>query len=152
MRYNLFSILLFSFVLCCTVQTYAQKTLPWKKRIKMAENFKKNGDFYQAAVYYEGVYNEKPDKEVYTYEAGNCYYLLRDYANAVKSLEKVKDKNATYEKPGYKYALALKQTGKYTEAKKAFNAFLSSYIGTDKQAIKEAVEIEIQGCDFAMKK
>lgn len=149
MKYNLFSILLFSFTLVCTSTVYAQKTLPWRKRIKMAENFKKNGDFYQAAVYYEGVYNEK-EKEDYIYEAGNCYYLLRDYSNAVKCLEKVKDKNATYDKPGYKYALALKQTGKYKEAKSAFSSFLSSYIGTDKQAIKEAVEVEIQGCEFAM--
>lgn len=150
MTYRLSTLFIFCMLAFVGTEAVAQKTLPWKKRLKMAEDFKKNGDYYQAAVFYEGIYKEKPDKDLYVYEAGNCYYLLRDYANAVKCLNDVKDKNATYEKPGYKYALALKQTGDYTAAKKAFTSFLSSYIDTDKPAVKQAVETEIQGCDFAL--
>lgn len=131
----------------------AQRTLPWKKRIKMAQNFEKAGDYYQAAVYYEGVYAEKKDKEEYTYQAGHCYYLLRDYANTVKCLEPVKDKNDVYDKPGYKYALALKQTGKADKAKVAFDKFIKSYPSDkpDYKNLKEACENEIKGCDFAKK-
>jgi tetratricopeptide (TPR) repeat protein len=131
----------------------AQKTLPWKKRVKMAENYEKSGDFYQAAVYYEGVYSEKPDKEEYIYKAGDCYYLLRDYSGAVKALAVVKDKNEDYDKPGYKYALALKQTGKPESAKSEFESFIKSY-PTDKEdygSLKQACENEIKGCDFALK-
>jgi len=138
---------------CCLLIpqfSQAQKKLPWRKRAKMAKDFEKSGDFYQAAVYYEGVFDEKPDKEEYIYKAGNCYYLLRDYANAVKCLEKVKDKNDDYDKPGFKYALALKQTGNAEEAKKAFSTFIGNYNGDDKSAIQKSVDIEIQGCDFAM--
>lgn len=132
--------------------TNAQKTLPWKKRLKMAQNFEKAGDYYQAAVYYEGIYAEKNDKPEYAYKAGNCYYALRDYANTVKALEPVKDQNETYDKPGYKYASALKQTGKAEKAKVAFDKFIKSY-PSDKEdyaALKEACENEIKGCDFAL--
>lgn len=148
---NLYSTLFF-FVLFIGLSS-AQRTLPWKKRIKMAQNFEKAGDFYQAAVYYEGVYAEKGDKEEYIYKAGHCYYLLRDYANTVKCLASVKDKNAIYDKPGYKYALALKQTGNATKAKKEFQSFIGSYDSSkeDYKLLKEACENEIKGCDFATK-
>ncbi len=142
--------ILLLFVVLLATQNIAQKTLPWKKRVKLAENFERNAAFYQAAVYYEGVYAEKPDKEEYIYKAGQNYYLLRDYINAVKCLQKVKDNNDKYDKPGYKYALALKQTGKYEAAKKAFSSFISNYEKEDKETIKKAVDIEIQGCNFAL--
>ncbi|BDS13734.1 tetratricopeptide repeat protein [Aureispira anguillae] len=132
----------------------AQKTLPWKKRLKMAQNFEKAGDYYQAAVYYEGIYAEKSDKPEYSYQAGVCYYLLRDYANTVKTLEPVKDQNDIYDKPGYKYAVALKQTGQAAKAKSAFDQFIKSYPSTkdDYKEFKEACENEIKGCDFALNK
>lgn len=132
----------------------AQKTLPWKKRLKMAQNFEKAGDYYQAAVYYEGIYAEKNDKPEYTYKAGVCYYLLRDYANTVKALEPVKDQNDLYDKAGYKYAVALKQTGQASKAKSAFDKFIKSYSSTqeDYATLKEACENEIKGCDFAINK
>lgn len=132
--------------------TKAQNTLPWKKRLKMAQDFQKEGDYYQAAVYYEGVYAEKKDKPEFTYKAGNCYYALRDYANAVKALGPVKDDNENYNKPGYKYASALKQTGQPERAKVAFNKFIKNYStdNDDYQALKEACENEIKGCDFAL--
>lgn len=132
--------------------TNAQKTLPWKKRLKMAQDFQKEGDYYQAAVYYEGIYAEKSDKPEFTYKAGNCYYALRDYANTVKALEPVKDQNDVYDKPGYKYASALKQTGQAERAKVAFSNFIKSYStdNEDYKVLKEACENEIKGCDFAL--
>ncbi len=132
--------------------TNAQKTLPWKKRLKMAQDFEKVGDYYQAAVYYEGIYAEKNDKPEFTYKAGNCYYVLRDYDNTVKALEPVKDQNDAYDKPGYKYASALKQTGQAEKAKAAFSKFISTYSPDkdDYKALKEACENEIKGCDFAL--
>lgn len=143
---------LFAFLGTETVQ--AQKSLPWKKRLKMAQEYERAGDYYQAAVYYEGVYNEKSDKPEYIYKAGNCYYLLRDYENAIKALEPVKDKNEEFDKPGYKYALSLKQTGKAEKAKGAFRSFIQSY-PKDKEdygTFKTICENEIKGCEFALNK
>lgn len=131
----------------------AQNQLPWRKRAKMAADFEKSGDLYQAAVYYRGVYEEKNDKPEYSFKAGRCFLNLRDYENAVTSLEVVKDdnNNSKYDKPGYKYALALKQTGAANKAKEAFNSFLLSYQGDDKELFREFVENELKGCNYALK-
>lgn len=85
--------------------------------------------------------------------AGVCYLKVRDYANAVKCLADVKDKNneKNYDKPGYQYALALKQTGQYQAAKDAFNEFLKEYKGSDKDEMQAKITTEIQGCNFALK-
>ena len=127
--------------------------MPWKKRVKLAQDYEKSGDYYQAAIFYEGVYAEKPDKEEFAYKAGNCFYKLRDYVNTIKSLEVIKDKNDSYDKPGFKYAQALKQNGQPDAAKKAFESFLKSYPANKKdfEDIKRICENEIKGCDFALK-
>lgn len=129
----------------------AQKKMPWKKRVKLAAEYEKSGDFNSAAVTYESIFAEKPDKEEYIYKAGNCYYLIRDYANAVKCLENVKTKNEDYDKPGYKYAICLKQSSQPEKAKIAFDEFIRAYKGEDKDVLKDLVETEIKGCNFALK-
>jgi hypothetical protein len=143
------------FIICTLLSTIidAQDQLPWRKRAKMAADFEKSGDLYTAAVYYRGVYEEKKDKPEYSFKAGQCFLNLRDYENAVASLEVVKDdnNNSKYDKPGYKYALALKQTGAANKAKEAFNNFLLSYQGDDKELYREFVENELKGCNYALK-
>lgn len=123
----------------------------WKKLRKEAEEFEKLGDLGRAALYYESAYSQKNDKKELIYRAGRCYLETRDYANAVKCLVEVKDMNEDFQKPGYKYALSLKQTGQYEEAKEAFNSFTSNYNGEDKEAMRDIVDTEIQGCNFALK-
>ncbi|BDS13735.1 tetratricopeptide repeat protein [Aureispira anguillae] len=134
-----------------TIETQGQT--PWRKRAKIAANFEKSGDLHQAAIYYRSVYQEKPEKLEYSFKAGQCFLELRDYENAVKSLEVVKDENNNpkYNKPGYKYALALKQKGAVNEAKEAFNHFLLDYQGVDKALYQEFVENELKGCNYALK-
>ncbi|MCH2044420.1 MAG: outer membrane peptidoglycan-associated protein [Saprospiraceae bacterium] len=122
-----------------------------KKLVKDAAEYEKSGDYFRAAVYYEAAYSLKEDKADYIYDAGRCYLEIRDYANAAKCLEKVKDKNKDFDKPGYKYAISLKQNGQYNEAKTAFTGFISSYNGDDKLEMKDRVETEIKGCNFALK-
>lgn len=131
----------------------SQAQLPWRKRAKMAAAFEKSGDLNQAAIYYRGVFEEKPEKEEYSYKAGHCFLEFRDYANAAQCLEVVKDQNDNpkYDKPGFKYALALKQTGQAQKAKDAFNTFLVNYQGEDKETYREVVENEIKGCNYALK-
>ena len=143
---------MFSFGLASLyAQNAPQKS--WKKLEKEAEEFEKLGDLGRAALYYESAYAQKEDKKYLIYRAGNCYLETRDYANAVKCLVEVKDDNANsdYDKPGLKYAQALKQTGKYEESKEAFNNFMSNYNGGDKEAVREIVDTEVQGCNFALK-
>ncbi|AFC25623.1 PD40 domain-containing protein [Saprospira grandis] len=125
----------------------------WKKLKREAAEFEKLGDNSRAALYYESAYTQKSSKPELLYMAGVCYLKVRDYANAVKCLADVKDKNneKNYDKPGYQYALALKQTGQYQAAKDAFNEFLKVYKGSDQAEMQAKITTEIQGCNFALK-
>lgn len=131
-------------------QLDAQK-LSWSKRVKMAEEFMAKGSFAQAAEYYRSAYQDK-NKPEFMYKAGECYMNARDYANAAKCYEKVKDlnKEKEFEKPGYKYAMALKQSGEYAKAREAFEEFGKYYGGADYQTFTNVVKAEMAGCDYGM--
>ena len=118
---------------------------------KQAADYEKNGDFQNAAVFYEQAFNAAENgKPEWMYKAGRAYMEIRDYANAAKCLEEVREEhnNKNYDKPAYRYALALKQTGQYTEAKVAFEDFLRNYRGSDADKMRDLVQTEIKGCVF----
>ncbi|WCL80511.1 outer membrane peptidoglycan-associated protein [Saprospira sp. CCB-QB6] len=150
-NYFLLCLGLLALPLLLNAQNAPQKS--WKKLKKEAAEFEKLGDNSRAALYYESAYTQKSSKPELLYMAGVCYLKVRDYANAVKCLADVKDKNneKDYDKPGYRYALALKQTGQYQAAKDAFNEFLQEYQGSDKEEMQAIITTEIQGCNFALK-
>lgn len=142
------------FVLVSWGSLLAQKPSGSKNPAKIAQEalaYEKAGDFYRAGVYYESAFALDAKKLDYAYHAGRCFLESRDYANAAKCLEKVKDKNKEYDKPGYKYAMSLKQTGQYDPARQAFENFINVYDGADKVQMKERVDTEIKGCNFALK-
>ncbi len=147
----IFACLFFLLFVIVDVSAQKKKNIPWRKRVKMATELEASGDFFEAAKLYKSVYQEKKDKLEYTYKAGNCYLEFRDYERAVKSLEPVKDDNTLYDKAGFKYAIALKQSGRTEEAKEAFELFLINYQGDEKEIYKEIVDNEIKGCNFAIK-
>lgn len=123
------------------------------KLAKEAAELEKAGDYMKAAVYYETAYTQKEENLEWVYNAGRCYLYVRDYANAAKCLADVKDqdKNPKFDKPGYKYALALKQSGQYSEAIDAFQQFIADYKGGDAEAMRKIVDTEIKGCNFGIK-
>lgn len=144
---TIFSSTLFS----CTIQKNNQGS--WRKRAKIAAALERSGDLNQAALLYQSIHEEKPDKLEYLYKAGVCFLAFRDYkraATAFKPLQK-EIENPKYDKPGYKYALALKQLGKTQAAKDAFNNFLLHYQGEDKEEYRLIIENEIKGCNYALK-
>jgi hypothetical protein len=126
---------------------------PWRKRAKLAAALERSGDLEQAASLYQGIYEEKPEKLEYLYKAGVCFLEFRDYQNAVDAFAPLQKEieNPKYEKPCYKYALALKQLGKPQAAKEAFNYFLLHYQGADKEEYRLIIENEIKGCNYALK-
>ena len=117
---------------------------------KQAAEFEKTGDFQNAGTYYQSAHALKPDKLDWAYKAGRAFMEIRDYENAAKSFAFVKDQhtNKNYDKPALKYALALKQTGAYEEAKTAFENFMRNYNGADANKWREIVDTEIKGCNF----
>lgn len=118
-----------------------------------AEEFETLGDLSRAAIYYEAAYKQKEDRKDLIYRAGNFYLETRDYNKASKCLEEVKDleQDTVIKIPGFKYASALKQLGRYQEAKDAFSEFIKNYKGNDKEKMQTLSDLEILGCDFALK-
>ncbi len=150
--------LLFFAAFACVQMASAQpdkggKTKSPAKLAKEAAELEKAGDYMKAAVYYETAYIEKEDNLEWIYNAGRCYLYVRDYANAAKCFADVKDqdKNPKFDKPGYRYALALKQSGQYEEAIDAFQQFIADYKGADADNLRKIVDTEIKGCNFALK-
>lgn len=152
-QFQFLSILLFFSFLSFYNPLEAQKKTKPEKMAKQAADLEKNGDFMQAGTYYKSAFEAKPDKIDWAYRAGLCFMEMRDYANAVESFRALKDihNNKNYDKPSLKYALALKQTGAYEEAKKAFESFIAKYNGSDKSLMREMVDVEIKGCNFAIR-
>ena len=122
----------------------------WKTLQAEAQNFEKSGDYSRAAAYYELAFNDNTSKAELAYKAGECFLKVRDYKNAAKNLDFVKNENSKdMSMAGFMYASALKQNTNYELAKKAFNAFISTYNGTDKETLKLKVDTEIKGCAYA---
>lgn len=125
--------------------------LSWKNKLKIADKFYKEGYFYDACHYYSEVLEEQPDNMDVTYKLAESYYLSRDYKEANENYKMVMDKNLVlYPMSHYKYALTLKMTGRYPEAKEEFAKFGKSYKGADANLQKKRVKNEILGCDYAL--
>lgn len=130
-------------------QSEAQK-ISWKKRAKIGDELVSKGDYIQAAEYYFGAWQDKKEELILAYKAGDAYLKIRDYASALKCFEPIKSENKTFDKPGFKYALCLKQSGEYTKAKREFEVFGLGYNGTDYKEFESIVKNEIAGCDYAL--
>jgi len=126
--------------------------LTWKNKLKIADKFFKEGYFYDASHYYESVLEDQPDNVDVTYKLAESYFLSRDYKQANQSYKIVKEKNVQlYPLSQYMYAITLKMTGNFEEAKKEFELFGKSYRAFDAPIYKKKVKNEIAGCDFAVK-
>ena len=126
--------------------------LTWKNKLKIADKFYKEGYFYDASHYYAEVLVDQPDNIDVTYKLAESYYLSRDYKEANENYKVVMDKNLVlYPLSQYKYALTLKMTGRYPEAKEVFTKFSKVYRGADASLQKRRAKNEILGCDYALK-
>ncbi len=123
----------------------------WKKLAKTAEDFYALGDYEEAAKNYLEAWKLKSMKTDLVYNAGECYYKLRDYHNAANAFENVKDDLEHFPYAGLKYAQCLKQNKQYDLARAQFTAYSTLYNGEDKEAILHVVNNEINGCDLAEK-
>lgn len=148
---------LFLIILSLSVTTFfldsiAQETekvkLPYKVKLKYADELFKVGNYYQAMDVYLDLTNDKPGNAYFSYQLGFCYLYSRDYKQAEahfkKTLDEASDK---YPLAGYYYAQSLKYQGKYDEAKIAFGQFSAKNVPEKELLDKAKKEVEI--CDFA---
>ena len=121
----------------------------WKQNKKLAEELLQKRNFAEAAKYFEKAHELKPAKtELLSYAAEN-YLLVRDFRKAAHTFGQLKN-SENYPLAGMKYALSLKQDKRYDDATIEFTNFISNYKGTDKAILTDQVQLEIEGCQFAL--
>lgn len=144
-------ILLLVFGLGISSLLTAQSNLSWKKHRNLADELFEQGKYAEAAEHYESAWQKKKKKEDLIFNAGECYYLIKDYRKAANAYQNVKDKGDDFPLVGLKYARSLKQDGQYDKAKNAFQDFFDGYTGESKQILGDIIKTEIQGCELGMK-
>ena len=139
-------------ILCFSAfNLFGQQKLSWKKHEKLADELFQKAQYADAGEHYRAAWRQKTKKTDLIYKAGECFYILRDYANAAEAYKHVKKMNAKYPKVGLKYAQVLKQSGDFDNASHEFADFLANYNGSDKSDIAKLVQNEIKGCALARK-
>lgn len=123
------------------------KEMNWRKRLKLADKYYEQQDYASAAAFYESILDEKPKKLEIAYKAGEAFAKIRNFKSAADAYQKAR--NGEFDKIGYKYAVALKQSGNYAESKTVFKNFISNYSGADSDVMKTIVQQEIKGCELA---
>lgn len=123
----------------------------FKKTLKLAKNKEKVGNIYGAAETYEKILEHRPDAPGVAYKLANAYYAARDYKTAARYYKMTLDNDADANpQAGYWYAVMLKMTGQYIDAKAAFEAFEKSYRGENASTFRRWVKDDIAGCDLAI--
>ncbi len=143
-------VLLFCFCFL-SISVFGQQKLSWKKHVKLAEELFEKAEYADAGEHYRAAWRQKTKKTELIYKAGECFGIIRDYANAADAYKHVKKMNNDYPKVGLKYAQALKQSGDFDNASHEFADFLANYQGSDKSEVARMVQNEIKGCALARK-
>jgi OOP family OmpA-OmpF porin len=130
--------------------TGTHSKLPYKVKLKYADELFKVGNYFQAMDVYLDLTNDKPTNYYLTYQLAHCYLNARDYKQAERYFKKVVDEAPTdYPLAQYYYAQMLKMQGRYDEAKAAFAKFASSPQSDASKGFVEKAKKEIEACDFA---
>lgn len=143
-------VLLFCFCFL-SISVFGQQKLSWKKHVNLAEELFDKAEYADAGEHYRAAWRQKTKKTELIYKAGECFDIIRDYANAADAYKHVKKMNNDYPKVGLKYAQALKQSGDFDNASHEFADFLANYQGSDKSDVARMVQNEIKGCALARK-
>lgn len=141
----LFAVSIYTFSV--SAQEAEKLKLPYKVKLKYADELFKVGNYFQAMDVYLDLANDKPSNYYLTHQLAHCYLEARDYKQAEAHFKKVLEAAGNdYPLSGYYYATSLKYQGKYDEAKAAFGQFTGK--GADK-VLTDRAKKEIEASDFA---
>lgn len=121
----------------------------WKKHRSQAEELYAQSQYAKAAFHFEQAWLKKRKKLDLIRQAGDCYYIVKDYEKAIEAFAYIQEETKKYPKIKLDYALALKQNEQYDLAVKAFREFSNSYAGEDAANLVARAMMEIEGCEFA---
>lgn len=144
------------FVVCLTVlfscggaRTTTQAELPYGKLIKNAEVEARAGNYLAAAENYRKAYNQKPRKKETLFKAAELYARVRDYKKAANAYQLLEADEQRWPLLGLQYGRALKQDGRYEQARRQLGLFRESYNGADRAIVTEIVNNELAGIRLA---
>ncbi len=134
------------------------ENLKWRKKLKVADGLREQGNYLDAIVVYEMVNETKP-KDLYTLQQlGECNYAIRYYSACIKwfgqlaALDSVK-----YPYARYYLAKSMKYNGQYEMAIPEFDRFHKKEFSfkdptweQEMTEIKSTVAYEVEGCRLAM--
>lgn len=132
--------------------------------LKAADNYFSKADYASSAAYYEkylkGGKSGQEEYDPYTakttkkevvvsskqqavYQLAESYRLLTMYEKAAPLYQQITERNAPqYPLASYRYAVVLRALGKYGEAEKAINQFLSAYKENDTYSVTAQRELQ----------
>lgn len=145
-------ILFFSLIFSIALQAQPMSKASAGQQLEAAEDRVTNNDPYQALKYYQEVYKESKDEEIY-YKMARLNYELRDFVRAERSYSRVvnrrykKGSNPFLPHARFDYARILKMNGNYAEAVQQFQTFISEEEDIEKIKLAKS---EIQGCEMAL--
>jgi tetratricopeptide (TPR) repeat protein len=139
-------LLLFS---CGGPRTTTQAELPYNKLVKNAEVETLAGNYLAAAENYRKAYNQKPRKKNVLFKAAELYTRVRDYKKAADAYQLLETDEQEWPLLGLQYGRALKQDGRYEQARRQLGLFRESYNGADRAIVTEIVNNELAGIRLA---
>lgn len=120
------------------------------------DRYFQNGQYAQAAQYYQQALNTEPNNQLATYQLAECFRMTFKYQEAELQYETmVRLSETNYPMSRYYYALMQKLNGKYDQAMPNFQLFLNRFdTEPDKMARYESFRlqalVEREGCLLAL--
>ena len=127
------------------------QNMPWRKHLRIAQELYEQQEYLDAGKHFELVWRRKTDKLESLYKSGECYLIVKDYLKAAEAFRIVRDRTKEIPEANLKYAICLKQLGKYDLATKELNAFISQNQDEDLAEALAQARKELLGCDLAIK-
>ncbi|MEM6770930.1 MAG: tetratricopeptide repeat protein, partial [Bacteroidota bacterium] len=127
----------------------AQTDLSYKKLVTKAKADEAAGNYAEAAAAYRAAFDQKPRKQENCYRAAELYTRIRDYQQAAEAYQFLERDEDRWPLLGLQYGRALKQDGRYDEARRALATFLETYNGADRLLVAEIVRNELAGIQLA---
>ncbi|MEL7162977.1 MAG: hypothetical protein AAFN92_19615, partial [Bacteroidota bacterium] len=134
---------------CGTPRTTTEGELPYRKLIQNAEVETRAGNYLAAADNYRKAYDQKPKKQDVLFKAAELYTRVRAYRSAADAYQFLTPDEDKWPLLGLQYGRALKQDGRYDQARRELALFLESYNGADRPIVAEIVRNELAGIALA---
>ncbi len=124
--------------------------LPFKKKVKYADNHFEVGNYFEALELYQELYEDKKEDVYIEHQMAECYRLARDYKNGVKYYKKVASADADdYPSSRFYYGECLQKTGEPEQAKSQYSKFVKAdHKGLDD--LSRIAKSRIKACEYAM--